>query len=505
VTPPLRTVGGDVLRALRTALAESGYTPDAITELVRVSRFVPPADELPVATQADETDERLGVLVTLLALGRGVPAATARAALAPAVLEDVQTTGLVTVDGGEATANYRVMPHAGLLLAGDGPRPGDRDVVSAFTDPSLTLAQLTPRTRRRSMLDLGTGSGILALLGAAHSDTVTAVDVNPRALMFARFNAALNECDNLELVEGSWFEPLAGRDFDLIVGNPPYVVSPDHEFTYRDSGMPGASMFESLCRETAAHLKPGGLAILLASWPHGSEDDWAGTPLTWATETGCDALVLCQATLDPLNHAVRWNVPPVRFLDPESLRETVARWLSYYRTIGAGAISFGTIALRRRTAGIGWASALKASTAPGGLASEQLVRVLDGQELIRSLDDRDLLAKSFSLPNGIDISQRFQRPGERFVARPAMVRLADGLGVSAAVDPDALEVVFACDGRRPLSEIVDSLAARRGLDAQALARIAVGAIRELLAHGLTQDHLDRPRGREDDPSGAPMI
>ncbi len=76
------------------------------------------------------------------------------------------------------------------------------------------------------MLDLGTGSGVLGLRGASHCDRVTAVDINPRALMFAGFNAHLNFVDNIELLEGSWFEPVAGRRFDLIVSNPPYVVSP---------------------------------------------------------------------------------------------------------------------------------------------------------------------------------------------------------------------------------------------------------------------------------------
>jgi methylase of polypeptide subunit release factors len=74
------------------------------------------------------------------------------------------------------------------------------------------------------MLDVGTGSGVLAILAAQHSDQVTAIDVNPRALMFARFNARLNGVSHLQLLEGSWFEPVAGRTFDLIACNPPYVA-----------------------------------------------------------------------------------------------------------------------------------------------------------------------------------------------------------------------------------------------------------------------------------------
>jgi methylase of polypeptide subunit release factors len=457
-----------------------------IAEARRLQRFLPAAEPIPVAAPAGEAGRRLPALVALLTLGRPALAEDARAAIAPALLEDVEATGLITVDGGQVVANYSLLPHDGLLVAGDGPGPADRDLVSPFTGPSLTLARLTPRIARRSMLDLGTGSGVLAVLGAAHCDAVTAVDVNPRALMFARFNAALNGIDNVELLEGSWFEPVAGRRFDLIVGNPPYVLSPDNEFTYRDSGMPGTALLEALCRDTAAHLESGGIGILMASWPHAADDDWAAVPTRWVRDTGCDALILGWDPVDPLQHAVNWNVPPVRFLDPDALRETVARWWRYYREIGAGTISFGAVVLRRRDGGTPWVSALTAPGNPGGRASEQLVRVIEGQDRSRSLDDRALLATRFSLPDGLDVSQRFRRRSGGFVARPAMVSLDAGLGVRAAVDPDALEVLFACDGSRTLIEIAERLAARRGSETGPLAEIAAAAARELLTHGLLE-------------------
>jgi hypothetical protein len=84
-----------------------------------------------------------------------------------------------------------------------------------------------------------------------------------------------------------------------------------------------------VCRDAAAHLEAGGLAIFLGSWPHASEDDWAARPAAAVRDTSCDAVILCQRTVDPLEHAVSWNAPPIRFLDPESFRETVARWLGY--------------------------------------------------------------------------------------------------------------------------------------------------------------------------------
>ena len=429
-------------------------------------------------------DERLNAVVRLFALSERLPVGEVRRAVAPVDLEEVERAGLVTVERDWAIPNYRLLPHADMLIAGDARGSVGGNVVSAFTGPSLKLAGLMPRTPVRSMLDVGTGSGIVALLGAAHCEHVTALDVNPRALAFARFNADLNDVSNIELLEGSWFEPVADRRFDLIVINPPYVVSPDHELAYRDSGLPGTALLEQLIRDAAAYLEPGGLAVMLCSWPHESADDWAAAPTSAAAATGCDALIVCHGAEDPLDYAATWNTPPVSFAPPDEVRQTVARWVEHYRAIGAGAISYGEVILRRRTSGDPWVHAVRAGSDPGTRAAEHVARVLAGHDLAGALDDRGLLASRFSVPDGIDVSQRFQRRSGRFVARPAMIRLDGGLGISAAVDPGVLEVLFACDGRRTLSEAVDRAMQHRGKELDAARATAAAAVRQLLTYGL---------------------
>jgi Methyltransferase small domain len=242
----LSPLGGRTRDALRAALRDAGYTADAVAEPRRLQRFVPPDEALPADT-AGAVDSRLSALVSLLALGPPVRVAEARSALGAVAIEDLQAAGLLAVEREDVISNYCLLPHEALLLAGDVPSYRDREVVQAWTNPTLTLARTTPRTPRRSMLDLGTGSGVAALRQAAHCDQVTGVEINPGALMLAGFNAHLNDIANVELLEGSCFEPVSGRRFDLIVGNPPYVVSPDHEFTYGDSGVQGGALLERAC------------------------------------------------------------------------------------------------------------------------------------------------------------------------------------------------------------------------------------------------------------------
>ena len=140
-------------------------------------------------------------------------------------------------------ALVRVVPHDELLIASDRQlEPGADarpDHVAGVHRPSLTLSHLTVRRPVETALDVGTGNGIQAILAARHSGRVVATDVNARALEFAAFNAQLNGVENVELREGSFFEPVEGERFGLVTCNPPYVISPESAFLFRDSGLEG--------------------------------------------------------------------------------------------------------------------------------------------------------------------------------------------------------------------------------------------------------------------------
>ena len=156
----------------------------------------------------------------------------------------------------------RLVPHDELLIASDhaGAAEAHADHVPGVHRPSVALAHLTVRGQGERALDLCTGNGIQAILLAAHAERVVATDVNERALAYAAFNAALNGVDNVETRPGSFFEPVEGEQFDLVVANPPYVVSPESAYLFRDSGMPGDAVSEHVVRATPAALAPGGFA-----------------------------------------------------------------------------------------------------------------------------------------------------------------------------------------------------------------------------------------------------
>src|SRR5699024_6993266 len=154
---------------------------------------------------------------------------------------------------------------------------------------SLTLARITPRTRVGRVLDVGCGGGIQALHASRHADHVVATDLSERALAFAEFNAALNGIE-IELRQGSLLEPVRGESFDLIVSNPPFVITPrssDEQgaWVYRDGGRAGDALLGELLEQLPQHLLPGGRIVMLGNWEISAADDadgdWDAHPRRW--------------------------------------------------------------------------------------------------------------------------------------------------------------------------------------------------------------------------------
>lgn len=138
-----------------------------------------------------------------------------------------------------------------------------------------------PADRAANILDLGTGSGAIAL-SIAHERPLTsivAVDLSARALDVAARNAARLNVGRVKFLQGSWFEELNGERFDLIVSNPPYIAESDpdlqpqvrkHEPTPAlISGPTGLEAIEHIIQSAAQHLNPNGWLILEHGWKQG--------------------------------------------------------------------------------------------------------------------------------------------------------------------------------------------------------------------------------------------
>ena len=224
--------------------------------------------------------------------------------------------------------------------------------IRPTTSPAYTLTSrlcdcLTPRSAASSALDVGTGSGVQALLAARQAAHVVATDINPRALAFTELNAALNGFTNIEVRLGSLFEAVAGERFDLITCNPPYVVSPESRWAYRDSGLQGDEVSGAASSAPRPTILPRAASQRCSSAGSGR----TRTPPTNGRSSGrrhcmdCDTWILrsgkrIRSTTRRRGTGARRQAGGVR---------RGARLLdSYLEELGAGWVSEGAILLHRR-------------------------------------------------------------------------------------------------------------------------------------------------------------
>ncbi len=115
-----------------------------------------------------------------------------------------------------------------------------------------------------AVLDLGTGTGIGALVAARWAGRVVAVDINPEAERCARINVLLNRVeDRVEIRGGDLFDPVEDERFDVILFNPPYY--PGAPRNRLDQAFRAGQVAQRFARGLAAHLRPGGYALVLLS------------------------------------------------------------------------------------------------------------------------------------------------------------------------------------------------------------------------------------------------
>ncbi|GAB3560425.1 methyltransferase [Arthrobacter alkaliphilus] len=500
-----------LLTALRDDLRSVGYTLNGVAALLGES-----------AQAALARDQLIPALIVTEAAGSSADPATdpAKAALAvvvrlwllavpqterdlDAALPHVRTEGLVELglvvknDDGAVAAKVDLRPYgwegdsgtggsgnggAELWVASDlaaHQQPGvlRHDHVLGIGQASTTLVQTTIRRPAKRALDLGTGCGIQTFHLLHHCEHVTATDISERALAFTRFNLLLNaealRLDPADLESrvslrlGSLLEPVAGEAFDLVVSNPPFVITPrnagEHasdQFTYRDGGLPGDDIVANLVRTLPDFLAPGGTAQMLGNWEIPAGSGWSDRPASWLEGSGTEAWFIQREQVSPELYAETWLQDASEGRDRELYRKAYAAYLDDFASRDVEAIGFGMIWLRRpQEPRTGTALSrfeeitypIEQPIGPHLAAAVERADWLDAHELA----DAHLVVAD-------DVTEeRHQRPGAE---HPGVILLRQGAGLRRTnlLSTELAGFVSACDGELSVRQLIGALAALLG-------------------------------------------
>ncbi|MEV8029481.1 DUF7059 domain-containing protein [Cellulosimicrobium funkei] len=517
---------------LREDLAAAGFTVDGVERVLGpVASAALHREQAVPARRALRDRGREGAdptaaLAALFLLGDDVPRRALDAALGRTGVDGARRLGLVEAAGAGDDDAVRALvdlrPYAAIDAAGPvtwwlssdlgelatGRRLAPDHVLGAG-GASLTLAQVTVRTPVGRVLDLGTGCGIQALHAARHARAVVGTDISRRALGFAAFNAALDAAfdeasgpaagaaphgpatGRVELREGSMLEPVAGERFDLVVSNPPFVITPRAaggalpDYEYRDGGRSGDDLVRDLVTGVGAVLEPGGVAQLLGNWEHRRGVPWDERVGAWLDEAGLDGWVVQREVLDPAEYAETWirdgGTTPER--EPAAWAAAYGAWLDDFAARDVEAVGFGIVTLRRPLAGA--RPTLRRLEEHTGSVRQplgaHLAASLAAHDWLAARDDAALAGERLAVAPDVT-EERFHTPG---APDPTVVllRQGDGLGRAVRATTGLAALVGASDGELTVGQLVGAIAALFEVGAEDLAGELLPDVRGLVRDG----------------------
>ena len=486
---------------------------------------------------SDVAGYKVAVLTALFMLGEPVDAAALETALPRTGVAGALAIGLVVptqsasgeqryapavdlrpheAEDAHGSVRWWVASDLGELVTGQALAP---DHVLGIGRAGLTLAALTPRKLVETALDLGVGCGIQTLYLLRHVRQVVATDISTRALEFTAFNVALAGVDGarVQLRQGNLLEPVAGQRFDLIVSNPPFVITPP---SVRQAGLPlmeyrdaGGPILPALVRGLEDHLNPDGVAVMLGNWEHREGTSWRTSVNQWIGKS-LDAWIIQREVQDPVEYAAMWlrdgGLTPER--SGVAFENALAAWQEDFDSRQVSGVGMGYLVFHApsvaATSGPG-GTALEGQTAPEepasdaaapgavvepwrvleevptsgqGALGEHVAQVIATHEALRGLDDAQVAALKLRTASGLSKEEALTPTP---VPTAPVIRQAEGFGRVIAVGMPEVALLSASDeGLLTVAQIAAAVASLTSEDPAAVLADMVAATRTFAHAGM---------------------
>jgi carbamoyltransferase len=347
-----------VLRKLADRLQELGYTDFGVSKSMGLGdhctrHFRAWPAHVRSCRRQQETSP-CALLTAFFLIEESVAPDTLKSLLGGDVVALMRKLNWIDLNGDKFYFRYFLYPLSGVFLLTDGPvsNPNDHNQVYHLGSDSHFLARLAPRPRVALSLDHCTGSGVQAVLAARHSQRVWGLDVNPRALQFARVNARLNGLENAEFLESDCYQnvqpELLGLEgppkFDLITANPPFVPTPETLSLCRGGGVSGEDITEKILRGLPEMLSANGVFSMITNIPIFTDQTFFERCENWLNDGQTWGMAVLSNHKWTLESYIMAQQTPVSF---ENYGSNFQLWLDAYESVGLEGITNSQVYLFR--------------------------------------------------------------------------------------------------------------------------------------------------------------
>jgi SAM-dependent methyltransferase len=296
-----------------------------------------------------------GLLTAFFFLEESVPRARLEQLLGAEAVDCLDRLYLIDQNAdGSMFFRFQLHPLMGQLILTDGHISNRNypDQVYPLGSDSHTLARTAVRPLVSHSLDLCTGSGVHAVLAGAHCERAFGLDINPRALDFACFNAIWNQRPNVAFLESDCYQQVDADtlglndpcQFDLITANPPFVPTPEAISLCRGGGETGEEVTEKIVAGLPRMLKPDGIFSMVTNVPHFRDhtffercERWLGGGQEWG-------MVCLNSHYWSLAAYVASHIKPG---PAHQVAEDFKRWLDSYAAVGLETLTNSQVYLFR--------------------------------------------------------------------------------------------------------------------------------------------------------------
>ena len=484
----LRLISISDAARLRNFLSEAGYTEDHLRGAMGM-QDLPSSRLRNYPRLLDKTSERncINTLVRWFWIGASIEGPEAGKHLPEWFIPLALECGLLYRHGEDLSPEAMLFPCNQFLFAADHTSKVDKvdaDLVLWPNPTSRLLSRFTVRRPSRATLDLGTGTGIQALLAAAHSDTVVGTDLNSRAVAFAAFNARLNGIENVEFRQGDGFGPVIGRKFDLIVSNPPFFITPSPQFLFCDNPLDLDQLCQRLAREASSYLNEGGYFEMMCEWAELEGQPWQERLTEWFEGTGCDVWGLRGYAEDPADYAQE----RIRAISPSPAKdfELFDSYMAYYRQRRVKTIHGGLVAMRRRS-GRNWIYLEEVQQTPKEAFGDLVLHTFAIRDFLQAHDSDDqLLSLKPKLGTDVRLEQTFQQTAGGWKRESLILKQKKGMDPLIALESIVAEFLSGCDGARTLGEVIAAFTTKVDAPPEQVKAECLLAVRKLIERGFIE-------------------